>query len=80
MNSPSDFILTRDELARGIRRRAPHVVPNPSDCYVYCLADELAAEGYSHVREVRNLDARIRANTLPTPEHDDTEAAEQVPA
>ena len=55
-----------DLLAGELRRRAPHVVPNPEDCYVYCLADELLAEGHETIRTVPadELDARIRANTL----------------
>lgn len=60
----NDYI--RELLAGELRRRAPHVVPNPEDCYVYCLADELLAEGHETIRTfpAAELDARIRANTL----------------
>ena len=60
----TDYI--RELLAGELRRRAPHVVTNPEDFYVYCLADELAAEGHETTRTVPadELDARIRENTL----------------
>ncbi|AJE33702.1 hypothetical protein B842_09265 [Corynebacterium humireducens NBRC 106098 = DSM 45392] len=60
----TDYI--RELLAGELRRRAPHVVTNPEDCYVYCLADELLAEGHETIRTVPadELDARIQANTL----------------
>lgn len=60
----ADYI--RELLAGELRRRAPHVVTNPEDFYVYCLADELLAEGHETTRTVPadELDARIRANTL----------------
>ncbi|HKM24623.1 MAG TPA: hypothetical protein VJY40_03155, partial [Corynebacterium sp.] len=60
----ADYI--RELLAGELRRRAPHVVTNPEDFYVYCLADELAAEGHETTRTVPadELDTRIRANTL----------------
>lgn len=60
----NDYVI--ELMAGELRRRAPHVVPNPEDCYVYCLAEELAAEGHETIRTVptAELDARIQANTL----------------